>query len=171
MEESNFVNEWVAAGEARGEARGLVQEARSILLRLGKKRFGPAPAGVEAALQAVTERDWLEQIADHVLNATSWDDLLDAGREDLWPEHLREWNVEESKIVNGWIATGETRGEARGLIQGARNAVLRLAKKRFGPAPAGVEAAIQAATDRDRLEQIGDRVLDATSWDDLLATT
>ncbi len=167
MEESNFVNEWVAAGEARGEARGLVQEARSILLRLGKKRFGPAPAGVEAAIKAVTERDWLEQIADHVLNATSWDDLLDAGREDLWPEHLREWNVEESKIVNGWIATGETRG----LVQEARSMVLRLGKKRFGPAPAGVEAALQAVTDRDRLEQIAERVLDATSWDDLLATT
>ena len=94
-----------------------------------------------------------------------------AGREDLWTEHLRGWNVEESKIVNGWIAKGGARGEARGLVQGARNAVLRLGKKRFGPAPAGVEAAIQAVTDRDRLEQIAERVLDATSWDDLLATT
>ena len=79
--------------------------------------------------------------------------------------------MEESKIVNGWIAKGGARGEARGLVQGAQNAVLRLGKKRFGPAPAGVEAAIQAVTDRDRLEQIADRVLDATSWDDLLATT
>jgi hypothetical protein len=56
-------------------------------------------------------------------------------------------------------------------VQGARSLILRQGKKRFGPASASVEAALQAVNDRDRLEQIAERVLDATSWDDLLATT
>jgi hypothetical protein len=93
-----------------------------------------------------------------------------AGRSDLWHENLRGWNVEESAVVNEWMAQWEARGEARGEAKGARNTVLRQGRKRFGPAPAGVEAAIRAISDPNRLDQIADRVLDATSWDDLIAT-
>lgn len=105
-----------------------------------------------------------------------------AGRKVLWQEKLEGWNVEESEYVNEWIAVGEARGEARGVALGeargeargqlreACGLILRLGARRFGPAPAAAEAAIRAIGDRDRLERIAERTLDATGWDDLLAT-
>jgi hypothetical protein len=97
-----------------------------------------------------------------------------ANRKDLWAESLRRWDVEESTFFNELVATAlarrEARGEARGMVEGARNTLLRQGKKKFGPASAGVEAAIIAITDHTQLEQIAERVLDATSWEELLAT-
>jgi hypothetical protein len=57
-----------------------------------------------------------------------------------------------------------------GVLDHARDTVLRLGAKRFGPPPAGAEAAIRAEADRGRLDRLADRVLDAAGWDDLLAT-
>jgi hypothetical protein len=51
-----------------------------------------------------------------------------------------------------------------------QNVVLRIAAKRFGPPAAGVPEAVRAVTDRERLERMAERVLDATGWDDVLAT-
>lgn len=101
---------------------------------------------------------------------------------ELWDKELEGWNVEESVVVNEWIAKGEARGEARGLAQGearglaqgearkARSLVLALGAKKFGPVPANVEAALRAIDSGDRLTAIADRLFEATSWDDLLAT-
>ncbi len=75
--------------------------------------------------------------------------------------------MEESTLVNGWLA----QGEARGQIAEARKILLRLGAKRFGaPASTETEAAIRAISDSDRLERMTDRILDANSWDELLAT-
>jgi hypothetical protein len=101
------------------------------------------------------------------------------GRKNLWHEKLTGWNVEESALLNEWMAKFEARGEARGLALGesrgaaeeARKLVLRLGAKRFGPASVEVEAAIRAVPDRDHLERFAERVLDAAGWDDLLSTT
>ena len=48
--------------------------------------------------------------------------------------------------------------------------ILRLGKRRFGPADQTNESAIQAITDLDRLERLLDRILDASNWQDLLNT-
>jgi hypothetical protein len=91
--------------------------------------------------------------------------------------------VEESTVVNEWIAKGEKRGEARGIaigeargkeiggVEGLQAAIIRLGAKRFGLKLEGTETAVKAIQDHTRLKQIIDRILDATSWDDLLATT
>jgi hypothetical protein len=101
---------------------------------------------------------------------------------ELWDKELEGWNVEESAVVNAWIAKAEARGEARGRAEGeargraegevqeAQVMVLRLGARKFGPAPASVEAAVRAISSRERLTAIADRLFDATSWDDLLAT-
>ncbi len=72
----------VALGEARGvalgEARGRAAGSQSLVLRLGAKRFGPAPAAAEAAVRAITDPDRLEQLAERVLDAANWDELLAA---------------------------------------------------------------------------------------------
>lgn len=74
--------------------------------------------------------------------------------------------MEESLVVNSWIAKGEARGEVRE----SQAAIIRLGTKKFGTAPEGVETAIRAIADHDRLTRIIDRIFDAVSWEDLLVT-
>jgi hypothetical protein len=76
----------------------------------------------------------------------------------LWEEKLEGWSVEESQVVNRWIAGREAQQK------------LRLATKRFGAASAWTEAAIGAITKPDRLERRIERVSEAAAWPDLLAT-
>jgi hypothetical protein len=101
-----------------------------------------------------------------------------AGRKTVWQKQLEGWNVEDNEYINEWIAVGEKRGialgEARGKEMGefleARATLLRLGTKKFGPAPEGIEAIVQAIQDRARLERMIDRIFEATSWPDLVAT-
>ena len=65
-----------AEGEAEGEAKGRVEEARRILLRQGRRRFGPPAPHVVAAIEATTDLGQIEQWIDRVLDAATWDELL-----------------------------------------------------------------------------------------------
>lgn len=65
---------------------------------------------------------------------------------------------------------GRREGESEGRLVEARDLLLRLAGKKFGVTPPAAEATVRALTDRERLERMTDRILDATTWDDLLAT-
>jgi hypothetical protein len=82
-----------------------------------------------------------------------------AGCRGVWDEKLRGWNVEVPSIVEEWISEAEVR------------VLLRMATRRFGPAPAETEAALRAITKPDRLERMIERVHEANDWTDLLATT
>lgn len=84
----------------------------------------------------------------------------------LWDKELEGWNVEESAVVNEWIA----KGEARGLALEARALILKLGAKKFGHVPASADGALRLIDSVERLEAIAGRLFDATSWDDLLAT-
>lgn len=83
-----------------------------------------------------------------------------AGCKALWVEKLEGWNVEESTVVNEWIA------EAQGKT------LLRLAAQRFGPAPVEAEKTIQAIKDPKRVDRMLERLFTATAtgWTELLAT-
>ena len=59
---------------------------------------------------------------------------------------------------------------AKGRTDEARKIVLRQGAKRFGPADARTRSEIEAIADVHRLEQLTERLLDVSSWDDLLAT-
>lgn len=74
--------------------------------------------------------------------------------------------MEESTTYQAIIAKGRAEGQATE----ARKILLRQASKRFGPPDARAQTAIDAITDIDRLEQLSERVLDVSSWDELLAT-
>ncbi|MDY3559642.1 hypothetical protein R5W23_000652 [Gemmata sp. JC673] len=93
-----------------------------------------------------------------------------ASGRDTWQRKLEGWNVEESALVNSWIARGKEIGKEIGSVEAARRTVLRLGAKRFGGATPTVSMAIQSMSDRGRLERIIDRIFDAASWDDLLTT-
>ena len=66
----------VREGEARGEARGLVEGAWLVLFRLGEARFGPPDARTRAALEAITDLERLEALAQQLDQAASWDELV-----------------------------------------------------------------------------------------------
>jgi predicted transposase YdaD len=82
--------------------------------------------------------------------------------------------LEDSTTYQLIFNKGDKQGEARGLAQGraaeAQRLLLSLGGQRFGAAAPAVEALVRAITDPERLQRITDRLLAATSWDDLLAT-
>ena len=60
-------------------------------------------------------------------------------------------------------------GRAEGRAEEAKRILKRQGSKRFGQPEPLVEAAIDAIADLDRLEQLSDRVLEVTGWEELLA--
>jgi hypothetical protein len=61
-------------------------------------------------------------------------------------------------------------GREEGALREARKLLLRLGGRRIGTPSPDVETALQAITDLDHLERMSDRLLDVTTWQDLLAT-
>ncbi len=55
---------------------GEANEARKILLLLGRRRFGEPSSEAVAALDGVTDVQKLEELAVRLLQATSWQELL-----------------------------------------------------------------------------------------------
>jgi predicted transposase YdaD len=60
---------------SRGREQGRVEEARTLLLRIGRSRFGEPDAAVRAALTSASQ-ERLEQMADRLLLVESWAELL-----------------------------------------------------------------------------------------------
>lgn len=64
-------------GRSEGRSEGRVEEAFTLLVRIGTKKFGAAPSAEQRArLQQIGDRDRLEQLADRVFDVTGWDKLL-----------------------------------------------------------------------------------------------
>jgi Domain of unknown function (DUF4351) len=60
-----------------GKAEGRLEEAKRILLRQGRKRFGHPKAAVKSKIDAIADLAQLERLSDRVLDANSWDELID----------------------------------------------------------------------------------------------
>ena len=80
--------------------------------------------------------------------------------------------IEESTVYQG--PSPLRRGRGQGPRAGerhaeeAREALLRLGRRKLGSPSGYVEAQIAALSDLDRLRELHDRVLDVSSWDELL---
>ncbi len=61
-----------------GKTEGKAEEARKMLLLLGRDRFGEPSARILALLHAVTDLGRLETMAIRLLHVTAWEELLDA---------------------------------------------------------------------------------------------
>ena len=61
-----------------------VEEARNLLLRIGRKRFGEPDEDTLATFEAITTLERLERLADRLLDAENWNDLM-AETSDAWP--------------------------------------------------------------------------------------
>ena len=68
------MEEMTAYDEAVDEGR--IEAHVSLLLRLGRKRFGSPDHAAENELAAITDLDRLERLADAILTAESWTGLL-----------------------------------------------------------------------------------------------
>ena len=65
-------------GRQEGQNIGRATEARSLVLRLGRKRLGdPAPATLDT-LEGITGIEALENLAERLLEVETWDELLGA---------------------------------------------------------------------------------------------
>jgi len=73
-----ILREGRAEGKAEGKAEGMAEEAKRILLLLGRKRFGPPKAAIKAEIETITDPDRLDQLVDRVLEAKNWAELIAA---------------------------------------------------------------------------------------------
>ena len=76
MKESTTYQAILEEGEARGKAEGRVEEARRMLLRIGRKRLGEPSEGVRAAIESIVEQERAEILGERLLDVVSWDELL-----------------------------------------------------------------------------------------------
>lgn len=56
--------------------QGKTTEARELILRQGRKKFGPPSAEQEALMRSVNDLTRLEAMSERLLDVSSWDDLL-----------------------------------------------------------------------------------------------
>jgi hypothetical protein len=63
-----------------------------------------------------------------------------------------------------------SKGVAKGELREAKKILLRHGHKRFGPPDPQTMTAIDVLVDLDHLEQLIDRILEVSSWQELLAT-
>jgi predicted transposase YdaD len=81
--------------------------------------------------------------------------------------------IEESwvyqDILTKGLAEGRAKGLAEGRVQEAADVLLRLGRKRFGEPDQRVAERVAGVRELDRLNVLLDRILDVSSWDELLA--
>ncbi|WP_227255080.1 DUF4351 domain-containing protein [Frigoriglobus tundricola] len=80
MEDSTTYQEIFEKGVQMGLEKRMAQENRQlyqkVLLRQGTKRFGDPTPEIAAALEQITDLNRLDHLAERMLDATGWEDLL-----------------------------------------------------------------------------------------------
>ncbi|MBV8486996.1 MAG: DUF4351 domain-containing protein [Planctomycetaceae bacterium] len=76
MTESVTYQKILREGRAEGRVEGRAEEARRILKRLATRRLGEPSPEVEALIDAIVDLERLEQLADRVLDVSSWQELV-----------------------------------------------------------------------------------------------
>ena len=79
LEESTTYQSILEEGKARGLSQGLSQGLRNTIIRIGSKRFGPPTESISCTLHGIEDATRLEILADRILDARSWDDLVTGG--------------------------------------------------------------------------------------------
>ncbi len=76
MRDSDTYQAILDEGRAEGETKGRAEEARKLLLRLGRKHLGEPEAVVEAAVRAIANVERLELLIERLSEVASWQELL-----------------------------------------------------------------------------------------------
>ncbi|HEX6985712.1 MAG TPA: hypothetical protein VF170_10055, partial [Planctomycetaceae bacterium] len=133
-------------------AAGAAPQLNEVIDRMDRR--------VRSAVESAEASDlWA---ATYVLLGLSYP--LEVGRELLRRVRTMEESVTYQEILN----KGERKGEARGILEGARRVLLTFGSKRFGPPAPETRDEIEAIHDFDRLERLTERVPEVSGWDELL---
>ncbi len=84
---------------------------------------------------------------------------------------IEESSVYQDILQKGEIlgrAEGEIKGRAEGEIEATRKLLLRLGQRKFGPPSELNQDQLNALHDFDQLTKLTERILDISSWDELL---
>lgn len=76
MKESSTYQVILEEGKAEGTIEGRSTEARSLILRIGSKRYGEADERVKSQIDSIESLEVLEQLADRLLEVETWEELL-----------------------------------------------------------------------------------------------
>ena len=79
-------------------------------------------------------------------------------------------NMRDSSTYQAILVEGRVEGLAEGRLEEARALLLTLGQRRFGPPDQRTRETVRAMTDLARLHALAERLFDAASWDELLAT-
>ena len=77
--------------------------------------------------------------------------------------------IEESSVYQGIFAKGRAEGEAMARVDEARENLLRQGRGKLGEPNEQALAQITAIMGLDRLHLLVDRILDVSTWDELLS--
>lgn len=61
---------------AEGETAGRVREAKTLLLRLGTRRFRSPSIAISTEIETIADLSRLETLIEHTIDAASWEELL-----------------------------------------------------------------------------------------------
>jgi hypothetical protein len=143
-----------------GVAVGRLQEARALLVRLGRKRFGPPDPPTVAALDALPDVQQIERLTERLRSSISWNELLAARQLHGWDEVRAESTTYQAAF---------RKGLGKGVIEQAHRVLLQQAPNWLGePEPRVVET-LRSIVDLDRLERLCERAIDVNAWKELLA--
>ena len=78
--------------------------------------------------------------------------------------------MKDSVTYQAIVEEGEVKGRAEGILQARLEDLLLLGRRRFGDPSAETEIALHGIADADRLARMIAALLDASSWEELLAT-
>ena len=76
IEESSVYQGILKKGEALGRVEGAVDDAKTILLRQGRKKLGPPDEQISGRIAEIKELDRLHVLLDRILDVSTWDELL-----------------------------------------------------------------------------------------------
>jgi predicted transposase YdaD len=136
------------------------------------------PEQVPGVLMAISAR--LEQAASAEQASTLWnatrilmglryeEEQVDAIIEGVTAMLFGIRGIEESSVYQGILRKGEAKGLAEGEARGIRQALLIHGRRKLGPPDEKTSARIAEIRDLDRLRLLLERILDVSSWDELL---
>jgi hypothetical protein len=133
------------------------------------------PGTVEGVLSEVEvriRRDAPRSQAETLLEATF--QLMALRFEDDFIEEMRQrmskLDISQTPLVKAIRQDAAAEATAETKVREARKTILRQGGKKFGmPPPPSATTALNTITDLDRLYALSDRVLDVSTWDELLA--
>ena len=137
---------------------GRVDEAKNVILRQGRKKFGPPDESITTKLNVITDLEKLHRLQERLLEVANWQELLDTPDRKLRGARL----MRDSDTYMMILEEGEA-------IQ-SKKIILRQGQRRFGAPDAAITARFESITELARLDRIFDRSLDVANWQELLDT-